>query len=170
MGLSGIFWQLGTFLAYTYLKDTMKRLRQTKVDRLKEAEALCEGLSDEQDALTRELMTGLADKWTLWTLSVLYNAGQPLRFTRVMEQVEGISQKSLTKTLRQLERNGLATRHLFAQVPPRVEYAITPLGTDLLRQVEPLWRWFAKRVDRFESLQKAFDSQKAIPAGIVNGR
>ncbi len=84
----------------------MKRSKQAKMDHLKEAEALCEGLSDEQDALTRELMTGLADKWTLWTLSVLYNAGQPLRFTRVMEQVEGISQKSLTKTLRQLERNG----------------------------------------------------------------
>ena len=137
--------------------DTVKRIPAPRPDRLKEAEALCECLSDEDDRLTRELMSGLADKWSLWTLSVLFNARQPLRFTRVMEQVEGISQKSLTKTLRHLERNGLATRRMFPQVPPRVEYAITPLGADLLRQVEPLWRWVADRVGKFKAARKFFD-------------
>ncbi len=130
----------------------------------KEANSLCESLSEEDDAMTRELMTGLADKWSLWTMSVLAMAEGPLRFTRVMEQVEGISQKSLTKALRQLERDGLATRKMFPEVPPRVEYAITPLGLKLLEQVEPLWRWVAERVKVFQVARQAYDSKiKRVP-------
>ncbi len=116
-----------------------------KTKKFEETKALCESLSDEDDSMTRELMTRLADKWSLWTLSVLAQAEGPLRFTRVMEQVDGISQKSLTKALRQLERDGLATRKMFPEVPPRVEYAITPLGMELLLHVEPLWQWVADR-------------------------
>ena len=72
--------------------------------------AACEKLDPEQDALAREVVTQLADKWTLGTLAVLAEAGAPMRFSRVMEKVEGVSQKSLTKTLRQMERDGLVTR------------------------------------------------------------
>jgi DNA-binding HxlR family transcriptional regulator len=143
-----------------------QHLRGTR-DRLKAAESLCEALSDEDEKLTRELLTSIADKWSLWTLSVLHNAGGPIRFTRVMEQVECVSQKSLTKTLRQLEREGLVTRRLFPQVPPRVEYSITASGIDLLRHVEPLWRWVADRVGEFKIARESFDHQKAdaaIPA------
>ncbi len=143
----------------------MKRNQAPRRDRLKEAESLCECMSDEEEMLTRELMEGLADKWSLWTLSVLYNAGAPMRFTRVMEKVEGVSQKSLTKTLRQLERDGLATRRLFPQIPPRVEYAITPLGVELLRQVEPLWRWMAERIGEFNTARKTFDRRHAPVRG-----
>jgi DNA-binding HxlR family transcriptional regulator len=125
------------------------------------AELICESLSDEDDAMTRELMTRLADKWSLWTLSVLASADGPIRFTRVREKVEGISQKSLTKALRQLERDGLATRKLFPQVPPRVEYGITPLGLELLLHVEPLWIWVAEKVKIFRAARGAFDRRKA---------
>jgi DNA-binding HxlR family transcriptional regulator len=111
--------------------------------------------------MTWEMLTRLADKWSLWTLSVLATAGAPIRFTRVMEQVEGISQKSLTKALRQLERDGLATRKLFPQVPPRVEYAITPLGTELLKQVKPLYLWVAGSLDIFRAARESFDRRKA---------
>ena len=97
---------------------------------------LCDSLTEEEDALTRDMVTRLADKWSLWTMSVLAATGAPLRFSRVMEQVEGVSQKSLTKTLRQLERDGLITRKIFAEVPPRVEYSITALGLEMLRHVE----------------------------------
>ncbi|HEY8966655.1 MAG TPA: helix-turn-helix domain-containing protein [Candidatus Methylacidiphilales bacterium] len=141
-----------------------------RLRRLDEAEAICNGLSEEQDAMTRELLARLADKWSVWTLSVLHKAGKPIRFTRVMEQVEGISQKSLTKTLRQLERDGLATRQLFPQVPPRVEYAITPLGLDLLCRIEPLWRWAAERVETFMASRREFDRRRAeAPALPVEG-
>src|ERR1700761_4953130 len=94
--------------------------------------AACENLGPERDAVARDVVTQLAGKWTLWTLAVLAEVGAPMRFSRIMEKVEGVSQKSLTKTLRQLERDGLATRVVFPEVPPRVEYTISPLGSTSL--------------------------------------
>jgi DNA-binding HxlR family transcriptional regulator len=70
--------------------------------------------------------------------------------------VEGISQKSLTKTLRQLERGGLVTRVVFAEVPPRVEYQITKLGQDLLAQLHPVWLWTVANVKRFEAARSKY--------------
>ncbi len=109
----------------------------------------------------------MAEKWTLWTMAVLAEAEAPMRFSRVMEQVEGVSQKSLTKTLRQLERDGLITRVVFAEVPPRVEYAITLLGIEMLEQVHPLWLWAAKNVGRFRAAQENYDK---IPGKSVEKR
>ena len=121
-----------------------------------EANAACEHLSAAQDDLARAIVTQVAEKWTLWTLAVLAAAGQPLRFSRVMEQVEGVSQKSLTKTLRQLEQNGLATRTVFAEVPPRVEYQITALGIALLEQVHPVWMWAVENLPAFEAARRKY--------------
>jgi DNA-binding HxlR family transcriptional regulator len=115
------------------------------------ANALCERLSPDQDLLVREIVTQISEKWTLWTMSVLAQARAPMRFSRVMESVEGISQKSLTKTLRQLERAGLVTREVFPEVPPRVEYQITKLGEELLIQLHPVWLWTVANVKRFEN-------------------
>lgn len=128
-----------------------------KAGLLETANAHCGALTDEEDELTRAIVSRFADKWSLWTMSVLAGAGGPLRFSRVMEQVEGISQKSLTKTLRQLERDGLLTRKLFAEVPPRVEYAITPIGEEMLEQVIPLWSWVANSVKKFQAARAKFD-------------
>jgi len=125
----------------------------------REVNESCDALSDGEDILTREIVTRLADKWTLWTMSVLAEAGEPMRFSRVMENVEGVSQKSLTKTLRQLERDGLVTRVVFAEVPPRVEYAITPIGTEMLEQVYPLWLWAANNVGRFQQARAQYDGR-----------
>jgi DNA-binding HxlR family transcriptional regulator len=130
-----------------------------EVKGLKEATAVCDALSEGEDELTREMVTRLADKWSLWTMAVLAEAGEPLRFTRVMEQVEDVSQKSLTKTLRGLERDGLITRQVFAEVPPRVEYTITALGMELLSHIEPLWIWVAKSVGRFRNARQEFDAR-----------
>jgi DNA-binding HxlR family transcriptional regulator len=76
-----------------------------------------------------------------------------------MEQVEGVSQKSLTKTLRGLERDGLITRKVFAEVPPRVEYAMTPLGSEMLENIAPLWLWVAKSVQRFQDARTAYSDR-----------
>ena len=119
----------------------------------------CESLTDDEDSLTREMVTCISDKWSLWTMSVVAEYRRPMRFSRIMESVEGISQKSLTKTLRGLERDGLVTREVFAEVPPRVEYAITPLGTEMLDNVAPLWLWVAKSVRRFQDARAAFDGR-----------
>jgi len=101
----------------------------------------------------------MAEKWTLWTLAVLAEAGEPMRFSRVMEKVENVSQKSLTKALRQLERDGLVTRKVFPEVPPRVEYEATDLGQEMLEQVHPLWLWAVKNVERFQKAQASFDQR-----------
>ena len=117
----------------------------------------CETLTQAEDALTREMVSRISDKWSLWTMSVIAEPGQPMRFSRIMDQVEGISQKSLTKTLRGLERDGLITRKVFAEVPPRVEYTMTALGSEMLDNVAPLWLWVAKSVQRFHECRSAFD-------------
>jgi DNA-binding HxlR family transcriptional regulator len=120
------------------------------------ANAICERLTSEQDVLVRTIVTQISEKWTLWTMSVLAEAGAPIRFSRVMERVEGISQKSLTKTLRQLERGGMVTREVFPEVPPRVEYRITKLGEELLIQLHPVWLWTVANVKRFEAAQSNY--------------
>lgn len=124
------------------------------------ANAACEELGPERDSLAREVVTQMADKWTLWTLAVLAEAAAPMRFSRVMERVEGVSQKSLTKTLRQLERDGLVTRVVFPEVPPRVEYTISPLGIEMLEQVHPLWMWTVANLDKFERARRQYDKKR----------
>lgn len=124
---------------------------------------LCDTLSEADDDRSRQLFTSIADKWSLWIMKVLVEEGAPLRFTRIQERVEGISQKSLTKSLRQLERDGLITRKMFLEVPPRVEYAITQLGLDLIEQVLPLWMWVVNNLTRFNEARDAFDQRKVQP-------
>jgi DNA-binding HxlR family transcriptional regulator len=131
----------------------------------------CETLTEAEDALTRDMVSRISDKWSLWTMSVIAQFGQPMRFSRIRDQVDGISQKSLTKTLRGLERDGLVTREVFAEVPPRVEYTITALGSEMLDQVAPLWLWVAKSVQSFQDYRIAFDRRELRPgkAGLPLG-
>ena len=82
------------------------------------------------EALVREIIERVADKWTMLVLEVLDEHGV-VRFTRLGELVGGISQKMLTKTVRQMERDGLLTRTVHPVIPPRVEYELTELGRSL---------------------------------------
>ncbi|WP_221091024.1 winged helix-turn-helix transcriptional regulator [Deinococcus aquaedulcis] len=94
----------------------------------------------EVEALVREMIGRVADKWTLLILEVLEEHGT-LRFTQVGERVGGISQKMLTKTLRQMEADGLLRRTVHPVIPPRVEYTLTPLGHSLSEAFCPVWLW-----------------------------
>jgi DNA-binding HxlR family transcriptional regulator len=132
-----------------------------------EANAACEALTEKEDSLTRDIVMRLAEKWTLWTMAELAEASAPLRFSRLMERVEGVSQKSLTKVLRQLERDGLVTRMVFAEVPPRVEYTITDLALEMLDLVHPLWRFAAGNVAKFQAAHAAYDSKHKKTAARV---
>ncbi|MFK0332514.1 MULTISPECIES: winged helix-turn-helix transcriptional regulator [unclassified Rhizobium] len=114
----------------------------------------CETLTDAEDALAREMLERASAKWPLRVMHILAEAKGPLRFSRVLERVEGISQKVLTQTLRTLEADGLVTRTLYPQVPPRVEYELTPLGGELLVEVVGLWQWIANRLPDFEAARK----------------
>lgn len=119
---------------------------------------VCSTLTAEQAELVRNIVSRAADKWSLWTLSQLATHG-PLRFSRLLERVEGISQKSLTVTLRQLERDGLVTRTVTVRSPIRVDYEATELGIELIRHVDPLWTWTAINHAAFSRARAAFDEQ-----------
>jgi len=98
-----------------------------------EAQGSCQlqELSDPRvEAVVHELIGHIADKWTMIILEVLAEQGE-LRFTRLSEQVPGISYKMLTQTLRLMEREGFVARTVHPVVPPRVEYKLTELGVSL---------------------------------------
>ena len=89
---------------------------------------------------SRELLDRIGDKWTVLVLGAL--AGEePRRFSALRRQVDGVSEKMLTQTLRGLERDGLVVRTVHAEVPPRVEYALTPLGRTLREPLAAIERW-----------------------------
>ena len=116
----------------------------------------CSALTAEQHGMVREVLARTTNKWGLWILSEMSDDG-PLRFSRLLERVGGISQKSLTATLRQLERDGLVTRTVVAQVPIQVNYAVTPLGRSLVEQVHPLWLWAIERLPEIIIARESFD-------------
>ncbi|MFY1691738.1 winged helix-turn-helix transcriptional regulator [Plantactinospora sp. WMMB782] len=89
--------------------------------------------------LVRDLLARVGDRWTILIVRCL--APGPLRFTALHEQVAGISQRMLSHTLRALTRDGLVSRTAHAEVPPRVEYALTPLGRSLDQAVGDLVHW-----------------------------
>ena len=111
----------------------------------------------EIEALVREMIGRVADKWTLLILEVLEEHGT-LRFTQVGERVGDISQKMLTKTLRQMEFDGLLTRTVYPVIPPKVEYALTPLGLSLSEAFCPVWEWAQRHHAQVMAAREAFGS------------
>jgi DNA-binding HxlR family transcriptional regulator len=95
----------------------------------------------EQMGFVRQILDRIGDKWSMLVIAVL-EAG-PLRYTDLQREVPGISQRMLTLTVRQLQQDGLVTRTAHAEVPPRVEYALTPLGRSLHHIVTSLITWAA---------------------------
>ncbi|WP_269936584.1 winged helix-turn-helix transcriptional regulator [Arthrobacter sp. HY1533] len=87
----------------------------------------------------REVLARVGDKWSLLVIGLLHDG--PRRFTEIQRSVDGISHRMLTQTLRSLERDGLVSRESYAEIPPRVEYAVTPLGRSLSEPVITLVGW-----------------------------
>jgi len=112
------------------------------------------------EALVHELIGRVADKWTLLIIDVLAEKGE-MRFTRVGEQVPGISQKMLTQTLRQMERDGLVARKVYPVVPPKVEYKLTELGLTLSAAFCGVWVWASENLSGVERARLDFDSKRA---------
>jgi DNA-binding HxlR family transcriptional regulator len=109
-------------------------------------------------ALVNDLIGRVADKWTMLILEAL-TENAPLRFSRLADQVTGISQKMLTQTVRQMERDGLVTRTVFAEVPPRVEYDLTPLGLTLGGAFCGVWVWASDNLTAVERARQHFDAK-----------
>jgi DNA-binding HxlR family transcriptional regulator len=110
------------------------------------------------EALVNDLIGRVADKWTMLVLEVLAEKGE-LRFTRLGELVEGISQKMLTQTLRQMERDGLLIRTVHPVVPLKVEYRLTPLGMSLGAAFFGVWIWAAENLNQVEQARRRFDEK-----------
>ena len=91
-----------------------------------------------------EAMSLVAHKWMIRILFALHEAGGPVRFRQLQRSVSPISQKELTKRLREAERTGLVHRRVFAEVPPRVEYRLTELGLTLIPSLTALHEWASR--------------------------
>lgn len=105
---------------------------------------------------TRLVLNRIADKWTVLVVILLENDVK--RFSQLRREIEGISQKMLTQTLRGLERDGLVTRKVYATVPPHVEYTLTPLGHTLKDLLYAIKTWAETNIDAVLSAQKSYDA------------
>jgi DNA-binding HxlR family transcriptional regulator len=122
------------------------------------------------DDLAREIIEKIADKWTILVIDTLGTHGE-MRFSRLREEIGGVSQKMLTKTLRQLERDGLVSRYVHPVIPPRVDYQLTPLGGSLLEKVCGIWGWVESHMREMEAARRQFDlnEKSGNEAGIHHG-
>ncbi|MFA5970329.1 MAG: helix-turn-helix domain-containing protein [Sphingomonas sp.] len=111
------------------------------------------------EALVTEIIGRVADKWTMIVLEALTEHGE-LRFSRLRDQCEGISQKMLTQTVRQMERDGLLIRTVHPVIPPRVEYRLTDLGHSLSEAFCGVWAWAARNLNRIEASRTMFDNRE----------
>jgi DNA-binding HxlR family transcriptional regulator len=112
----------------------------------------------DKDRLVREILERVADRWTLLVIDAL-DDGAETRFTRLRERIGGVSQKMLTKTLRQLERDGLVARRIHAEVPPRVDYRLTPLGRSLGQALCAVWEWVEAHHQEVERSRRAWQER-----------
>lgn len=112
----------------------------------------------EVETLVREIIGRVADKWTMLVLETLEEHGR-LRFTRLGELIGGVSQKMLTKTLRQMEADGLVVRTVFPVVPPRVEYELTDLGRNLGEAFCGVWLWVERNREAILASRAAFQAR-----------
>jgi DNA-binding HxlR family transcriptional regulator len=118
-------------------------------------------VAETQTCEIRDLLDRLADKWSLLVVELL--GDRTHRFMELRREIDGISQRMLTLTLRQLERDGLVERTVYPVVPPRVEYALTPLGATLLETIQPLVAWTRSHRDEIAAARVAYDRRATEP-------
>ena len=87
-----------------------------------------------------DILNRIGDKWTVMVVGILSRNGV-MRFNELKRTINGVSQRMLTLTLRNLERDGLVTRTIYPEIPPRVEYGLTELGRTLKKPIDSLWAW-----------------------------
>ncbi len=112
----------------------------------------------ERGSLSRQTLELVADRWAILILYAL-SLGT-LRHSELHRQIEGISQKMLTKTLRGLERDGLISRKVYPVVPPKVEYSLTPLGRDLMSPLSQLCIWAEDHIEEVKAARADHDARQ----------
>lgn len=115
--------------------------------------------SDRCRAVT-DVLSRAGQKWSILVVLVLSNTGgEPLRFNELRRRIGSITQRMLTRTLRDLERDGLVARTVVSTVPPRVQYGLSELGHSLRRPVEGLGEWAVKNYGAMEEARRAYDAR-----------
>ena len=109
----------------------------------------------------REVLNRVGDKWSVLIVALLGDG--PKRFSELRRAIDGISQRMLTLTLRGLERDGLVNRSVAATIPPRVDYALTPLGRTLLEPIMSLAAWAEQNREAIQDARNHYD-------GSISGR
>jgi DNA-binding HxlR family transcriptional regulator len=127
---------------------------------IRQSQAACEALSAEDDGLKREVLTHAGNRWSLGIVHTLGVEGR-LRHAQIARRMSGVTQRMLTRSLRQLERDGLVLRHDYNEVPPRVDYQLSALGGGLLGQMIPLWMWVADNAEGFRQARVRYDAEQA---------
>lgn len=112
------------------------------------------------NSATRLVLDRIGDRWTILIVAVLHTGTR--RFSELRNQIAGITPKVLTQTLRGLERDGLVTRTVYAEVPPRVEYALTDLGRDLFTPIDAICCWAEQHADRFLAARARYDAAHGV--------
>lgn len=106
--------------------------------------------------MVREILDLVGDKWSLYIIATLKDG--PIRFNELRRQIDGISQRMLTITLRGLERDGLVKRTLFPTIPPRVDYELTDVGRTLLAPVMALVAWANTNQENIQNARVRYDA------------
>jgi DNA-binding HxlR family transcriptional regulator len=106
-----------------------------------------------------DVLNRIGDKWSVMVVGMLSDG--TLRFNELKRQINGISQRMLTLTLRNLERDGLVTRTIYPEIPPRVEYGLTELGETLKGPIGTLWDWSAANHQAIVAARIAYDAKHA---------
>ncbi len=129
-------------------------------DVIARSQTICESLTDEDDGLKREVLTHAGNRWSLGIVHALGVSGT-LRHAELARRLNGVSQRMLTRSLRQLERDGLIVRKDHREVPPRVDYTLTELGRGLLAGMMPLWIWVIDNAAAFKTARNSFDERNS---------
>jgi DNA-binding HxlR family transcriptional regulator len=120
----------------------------------------CDGSHFSVDCPSRLLFDQVADKWSMMIMTVLSGGGT--RFNELKRRLEGVSQKSLSMTLKRLERNGIIARTVVASTPPGVLYEMTPLGLTLLPPFQAIYLWANDNMDAVEAARMSYDRMRGV--------
>lgn len=125
-------------------------------DVIAQSRAACVALREEDGGLKRDVLGHAGNRWSLEIVYALGVEGT-LRHAEIARRLDGVTQRMLTRSLRQLERDGLISRTIHQESPPRVEYTLTELGRGLLRGMLPLWAWVIENAAAFREARVRFD-------------
>ncbi len=124
-------------------------------------QANCSAMSD--------VLNRIGDKWSVMVVGMLSRNGT-LRFNELKRMINGVSQRMLTLTLRNLERDGLVSRTIYPEVPPRVEYSLTELGKTLQGPIGALWDWSAENHQSIIEARAIYDARESAVSAAADSR